>query len=52
MLTKKKGKISTSKDQENLWPKRRSQRVSLKTTHKQIKKGLSHLSKNLIKGKF
>jgi hypothetical protein len=52
MLTKKKGKISTSKDQENFWPKHRSQRVTLKITHKKIKNGLSHLSKNPIKRKF
>jgi hypothetical protein len=49
MLTKKKGKISTSQNQENFWPKRRSERVTLKITHKQIKIGLSHLSKNPIK---
>jgi hypothetical protein len=52
MLTKKKGKISTSQNQENLWPKHRSQRVTLKITHKQIKIGLSHLSKNPIKENF
>jgi hypothetical protein len=52
MLAKKKGKISTSKNQENFWPKHRSQRVTLKITHKQIKIGLSHLSKNPIKENF
>jgi hypothetical protein len=52
MLTKKKGKISTSKNQENLWPKCRSQRVTLKITHKKIKIGLSHLSKNSRKENF
>jgi hypothetical protein len=52
MPTKKKEKISTSKDQENFWPKHRSQRVTLKITHKKIKTGLSHLSKNPIKRKF
>jgi hypothetical protein len=52
MLTKKKGKISTSQNQENFWPKHRSQRVTLKITHKQIKIGLSHLSKNPIKENF
>ena len=52
MLTKQKGKISTSKNQENFWPKRRSQRVTLKIIHKKIKTGLSHLSKSLIKRKF
>ena len=52
MLAKKKGKISTSKNQENFWPKHRSQRVTLKITHKQINIGLSHLSKNPIKEHF
>jgi hypothetical protein len=52
MLTKQKGKIPTSKNQEKLWPKRRSQKVTVKITHKQIKTGLSHLSKNPIKRKF
>ena len=52
MLTKQKGKISTSQNQEKLWPRRRSQRVTLKITHKQIKIGLSHLSKNPIKENF
>jgi hypothetical protein len=52
MLTKQKGKISKSQNQENFWPKRRSQRVTLKITHKQNKIGLSHLSKNPIKEKF
>jgi hypothetical protein len=45
MLTKQKGIISTSKNQENLLPKCRSQRVTLKIKHRQIKIGLSHLSK-------
>jgi hypothetical protein len=52
MLTKQKGKISTSQNQENFWPKCRSQRVTIKITHKKIKIGLSHLSKNLIKENF
>ena len=52
MLTKKKGKISTSKNQQNFWPKKKSQRVTLKITHKKIKIGLSHLSKNPIKENF
>jgi hypothetical protein len=52
MLTKKKGKISTSKNQENFWPKIISQSVTLKIKHKQIKTGLSHLSKNPIKRIF
>jgi hypothetical protein len=52
MLTKQKGKISTSQNQENFWPKHRSQGVTLKITHKQIKIGLSHLSKNPIKENF
>jgi hypothetical protein len=38
MLTKQKGKIPTNQNQESLWPKRRSQRVTLKITHKQLKK--------------
>jgi len=52
MLTKKKGKISTNKDQENFLPKHRSPRVTLKITHKKIKTGLSLLSKNPMKIKF
>ena len=52
MFTKQKGKIPTSQNQENFWPKCRSQRVTLKITHKQIKNGLSHLSKNPIKENF
>jgi hypothetical protein len=52
MITKQKGKISTSKNEENIWPKHRLQRVTLKITHNQIKTGLSHLSKNPIKRKF
>jgi hypothetical protein len=52
MLTKKKGKISTSQNQEIFLPKRRLQRVTLKITHKQMKNGLSHLSKNPIKEKI
>ena len=52
MLTKKKGKISTSQNQENFLPKRRSQRVTLKIAHKKIKIWLSHLSKNPIKENF
>jgi hypothetical protein len=52
MLTNQKGKISTSKNQENFWPKHRLQRVTSKIKHKKIKIGLSHLSKNPIKRKF
>ena len=52
MLTKQKGQISTSQNQENFWPKRKSQRVTLKITHKKIKNKLSHLSKNPIKENF
>ena len=48
MLTKKKGKISTSQNEEIFWPKHRSQRVTLKITHKKIKTRLSNLSKNPI----
>jgi hypothetical protein len=47
-----KGKISTSQNQENFWPKCILQRVTLKITHRQIKIGLSHLSKNPIKENF
>ena len=52
MLTKQKGKISTSQNQENIWPKHKSQRVTLKITRKKIKIGLSHLFKNPIKENF
>jgi hypothetical protein len=52
MLTTQKVKIPTSQNQENFWPKCRSQRITLKITHKKIKIGLSHLSKNPIKENF
>jgi hypothetical protein len=50
MLAKKKGKMTTSKDQENFWPKRRSQRVTDNNTQTDESR-LSHLSKNPMKEK-
>jgi hypothetical protein len=42
-----------TKKKKKIWPKRRSQRVTSKITHKQIlKTGLSHLSKNPITENF
>jgi hypothetical protein len=51
MLAKKKGKMTTSKDQENFWPKHRSQRVTDNNTQADERR-LSHLSKNPMKEKF
>jgi hypothetical protein len=50
MLTKQKGKITTSKDQENFWPMRRLQRVTDNNTQADERR-LSHLSKNPMKEK-
>jgi hypothetical protein len=51
MLAKQKGKMTTSKDQENLWPKRRSQRVTNNNTETDESR-FSHLSKNPMKDFF
>jgi hypothetical protein len=48
----KKEKYQQVKTKKNFWPKRRSQRVTSKITHKKIKIELSHLSKNPIKENF
>jgi hypothetical protein len=53
MLTKKKRKnTNKSKLRKKNWPNHRSQRITVKITHKQLKIRLSHLSKNPIKENF
>ena len=51
MLAKKKGKMTTSKDQEKFWHKCISQRVTDNNTQTNERR-LSHLSKNPMKEKF
>jgi hypothetical protein len=50
MLAKQKGKMTTSKEQENIRPKRRLQRVTDNNTQTDERR-LSHLSKNPMKKK-
>jgi len=49
---RKKEKYQQVKTKKNLWPKHKSQRITLKITHQQLKKGLSHLFKNPTKENF
>jgi hypothetical protein len=51
MLVKQKGKMTTSTDQENFWPKWRSQRVTDNNTQADERR-LSYLYKNPMEENF